>query len=838
MWSDYRCWRVPSNETEEPRPQGFSYCTRCGAALRATGACADCGPKKRPGSRRVASSVLVGIVILALVIGAAVGWFVANRRQPVRVSVGPTGGVFTLDGGLELVIPQGALASDTRIEIRGFDAEPGSEGGPIFDVSAHAPLEAPISLILPFETSGLDSQATVVWAETYVEGLGGWVPVDGVVDWERGNVTVETDHLSMWRTLWRRIVPVASAPSPVATEAAYVAIGDSYSSGEGTGSFTHDTDINNSNECHRSTNAFPVLVADRLSLADAFLFKPCSGATTANLIDATERGDRHYVDWELEAQAEWLSEATKIVTITVGGNDLGGLEGGMGEVIRKCVLGSCRSRFVGAGGDEISQRVSELRPNLDQAFQAISENAPNAEVFVIAYPRLFPDLSRLSDSDSGTAGSTAVAVFSDACGVFDDEEADWLNDKIDELNETISDVAAVHGFHFVEYQPEVGSSFVGHELCTQNPWIIGVTHVGGLAKLAADNLVYSMHPTAEGHRMLAELVCAEIARSTSYGCDASPTDLTTIPTSLTVTTNPVATTEPASATTLDDLTVDPDIAVSPSTGIGSTLFQGSGDGFTSSGGVLLEFWYPGSSSPEPYSKTASSSGEITFTWRWETGDAYGEYRVRATDLTTGERSPNRYFTIDPPPTTVDPAPAIVIAPGSGDGSTRYQGCGAAFTPDGSVTLKVWYPDGLIETYPLTADSYGRVTFTWVKYSGDPTGVYELQATDDATGEKSLTIDFTMGSSTPSPEILIAPGIGDGLTRYQGCGAAFTPGGSVTLKVWYPGGLIETYPLTADSYGRVTFTWVKYAGDPTGVYELQATDNATGAKTDIVSFEIR
>ena len=105
------------------------------------------------------------------------------------------------------------------------------------------------------------------------------------------------------------LVPAAaSAQSAVA----YVALGDSYSSGVGAGNY-----IGSSGSCDQSTNAYPALW-DAANQPASYVSETCSGATTATV---------------LSSQLSALSPATTLVSITVGGNDVG-----FTPVMETCVL--------------------------------------------------------------------------------------------------------------------------------------------------------------------------------------------------------------------------------------------------------------------------------------------------------------------------------------------------------------------------------------------------------------------------------------------------------------------------------------------------------------------
>src|SRR5882757_565247 len=94
----------------------------------------------------------------------------------------------------------------------------------------------------------------------------------------------------------------------------YVALGDSYSSGVGAGSYDSA-----SGSCDRSTKAYPALWAAAHSPA-SFAFTACSGAKTADVV---------------RSQLGPVNSSTGLISVTVGGNDAG-----FADVMTTCVLGS------------------------------------------------------------------------------------------------------------------------------------------------------------------------------------------------------------------------------------------------------------------------------------------------------------------------------------------------------------------------------------------------------------------------------------------------------------------------------------------------------------------
>ena len=233
------------------------------------------------------------------------------------------------------------------------------------------------------------------------------------------------------------LVPAqASAQSAVH----YVALGDSYSSGVGAGSY-----IGSSGSCDQSTNAYPALW-NAANQPASYVSEACSGATTATV---------------LSSQLSALSAATTLVSITVGGNDVG-----FSSVMETCVLKSTSS-CVSAVNNAESLMTSQLPGELDAVLNAIKADAPSARVVVLDYPDLY-DLSRSSW----------------CIGLSTTDRTD-LNNGANELDSQIQAAAARHGDVFAD----VRSAFSSHEICDSSSWLHSVNIL---------DISESYHPTASG----------------------------------------------------------------------------------------------------------------------------------------------------------------------------------------------------------------------------------------------------------------------------------------------------------------------------------------------------
>ncbi|OAH15875.1 SGNH/GDSL hydrolase family protein [Streptomyces jeddahensis] len=227
--------------------------------------------------------------------------------------------------------------------------------------------------------------------------------------------------------------------SQLAAATGYVALGDSYSSGVGAGSYD-----SSSGSCKRSTRAYPVLWAAAHS-PSTFSFTACSGARTSDVV---------------AGQLGPLGAGTGLVSITIGGNDAG-----FADVMTTCVLQS-ESACLAAIARAEAYMDSTLPGNLDNVYTAIRGRAPAAHVVVLGYPRFY----KLSGSCVAGLSETERAA---------------INNAADHLNSVIAKRAADHGFTF----GDVNATFAGHEICSGSSWLHSVNWV---------NIGESYHPTATG----------------------------------------------------------------------------------------------------------------------------------------------------------------------------------------------------------------------------------------------------------------------------------------------------------------------------------------------------
>lgn len=232
----------------------------------------------------------------------------------------------------------------------------------------------------------------------------------------------------------------AAPPAPVV----YDALGDSYGSGFGVPPYE---------ECDRSAAAYAQQIDGRMRI-DLDDFAACAGATTDSL---------------RTNQLGVLDEETDLVTVSIGGNDIG-----WGTVVAFCVLGEdehCASTLAAT-----TSTIRDVLPVLlRDTYSQIAAAAPHAHVVVTGYPRLFSP----KYGDYFNASPT---------------EQQAMNEGADLLNAVTAEVAGEYGFQFVD----VTKRFVNHGVNAPEPWVLGLTDPG------------LFHPNQSGYRAYAAAITSSL----------------------------------------------------------------------------------------------------------------------------------------------------------------------------------------------------------------------------------------------------------------------------------------------------------------------------------------
>jgi lysophospholipase L1-like esterase len=165
---------------------------------------------------------------------------------------------------------------------------------------------------------------------------------------------------------------------PLTASTRYVAVGDSFAAGMGGGA--------EQGKCRLSANGYPAVFARRAGI-DLVVNAACAGATTSDL---------------LKHQLIALDDRTDLVTVSIGGNDLG----------VAAIAGDCAAGKATACRNEVTAALSLLNvlpDRLDTVYSAIAQAAPNARIVVTGYTPLY-DASDPSAPDFQTAAAINAAT--------------------------------------------------------------------------------------------------------------------------------------------------------------------------------------------------------------------------------------------------------------------------------------------------------------------------------------------------------------------------------------------------------------------------------------------
>jgi lysophospholipase L1-like esterase len=225
-------------------------------------------------------------------------------------------------------------------------------------------------------------------------------------------------------------------PGPSAGKVAYAALGDSIAAGVGGGDYL--------DACLTSPFGYASLIADEPGTVHEALLG-CAGATTSVVV---------------ATQLAGLDRRTKLVTLTVGANDLG-----LDAVTAACLGGPIEACLAAIAAAQAN--LGPLAASLTTTLAAIREAAPNATVVVTGYPLLF---------DAPQAGTVQALV---------NEGTVALNDVIE-----ATVMAAGSGFLYIS----VEEAFTGHGLGSADPWIVSLPAVD------------AFHPNVAGYAAYTDLI--------------------------------------------------------------------------------------------------------------------------------------------------------------------------------------------------------------------------------------------------------------------------------------------------------------------------------------------
>ncbi|HMJ97501.1 MAG TPA: SGNH/GDSL hydrolase family protein [Thermoleophilaceae bacterium] len=263
---------------------------------------------------------------------------------------------------------------------------------------------------------------------------------------------------------------VLAAPGAAAAQE-YVALGDSYTAGP---VIPVQVPIFG---CLKSNNNFPNLATRELglSLRDA----SCSGAETEDMTNPQGVDP----DGPNPPQFDRLTAATNIVTLQIGGNDIG-FSGIAEDCFSESNQGTpCQDRYVVNGRDEVSERIQATAPLVAAVLQGIKDRSPSARILVVNYAAILPH--------SGPGCWPQMPIT--------DGDVPYVRAKQVELNSMLATEGAAAGAELIDWY----AASVGHDAC-QPPAIRWVEPA------APVNAAAPVHPNLGGMMGASDLLVAAL----------------------------------------------------------------------------------------------------------------------------------------------------------------------------------------------------------------------------------------------------------------------------------------------------------------------------------------
>jgi lysophospholipase L1-like esterase len=247
----------------------------------------------------------------------------------------------------------------------------------------------------------------------------------------------------------------------------YVALGSSFAAGAGLGKLQD----NSPSLCARSVGGYPQRLARKLRVSSVDM--SCGGASTKHLL--------HGGQFFQGPQVGVIARDTRLVTITVGGNDVGYI-GDLSMLAARntgSLFGWFVRRFWSGPKTHEERGFDRLRAELLQLIRDIRTRAPQARIVLATYPTILPQ--------EGTCSRVGLNA----------EEAAAMRKVGDELAASTR-TAAEHGGAILVDMNALGAA---HNACSPEPWVNGWTN-GGIAPF---------HPTAAGAEATSDAIASVLA---------------------------------------------------------------------------------------------------------------------------------------------------------------------------------------------------------------------------------------------------------------------------------------------------------------------------------------
>lgn len=271
----------------------------------------------------------------------------------------------------------------------------------------------------------------------------------------------------------------------------YVALGDSYAA---VGQIAPGAWGTGPIGCVRTDDAYPTVVARELGVG-TFVNASCGGAVSDDLWETNKKG--------VPAQFEALEADTDLVSMTIGGNDVG-----FGAVLVACAVRTNVADPLLPAVDVLTKSISEdfdtttgcsdvidrqaaaaldtLDAHLDSVYGEIAKRSPEAKVVTVGYLAALPDEETIRTSPACEPLMAAT-----------EDERNKMRGFQNQLNAVVRDAAERNGATVVIPDEP------GHSMCSpaDSRWV----DLTGIETGSAP-----VHPTTAGHAHVADRVLAAL----------------------------------------------------------------------------------------------------------------------------------------------------------------------------------------------------------------------------------------------------------------------------------------------------------------------------------------
>ncbi len=309
-----------------------------------------------------------------------------------------------------------------------------------------------------------------------------------------------------------------SATGYVPIKLDYLALGDSFSSGEGDIEKNPDTGhtyyLSRTNDpggngmpretCHISSRSYPFQLATAYNISDKTQSIACSGAETKDMRYASKyigQNNRLKVlspfdrlQWQGDALASFVpgrieqirfvsKYQPKAITLTVGGNDVD-----FGSRINKCASSGDICEYVtnSKSRAKLGYEIQNQFENLKSLYLDLHKASPKTKIYVLDYPSFInPEIGQNCRYDDGYLKS---------------EEKTLIDESIKYMNATIKNATEAAGVNYID----IYSSLIGGRICDSSGKY--VTSLQDVGLLNSSQYYTTFHPNNQGHQKIAKKI--------------------------------------------------------------------------------------------------------------------------------------------------------------------------------------------------------------------------------------------------------------------------------------------------------------------------------------------